>query len=203
MLALTALAFASSCGAESNDSRYIVLAPGATWTYEFRYWEEGRFAMEQVGEHVQWIEGTVEWGGHQYYRLRSKTTGFQNAPDADQLIRVLEDSVRSVDTGQPSPEEVIRFPLPAVPGRAWSIAEGAETWHYILESSRPVEVPAGHFEDCFVKATTLESETSKFEMSLREEHCAGVGMVRMRTKAVHEYGVSNGEYTLLDFKPSG
>jgi len=26
-------------------------------------------------------------------------------------------------------------------------------------------------------------------------------MVRHRTMATHEYGVSNGEYTLLEFKP--
>jgi hypothetical protein len=59
--ALAALMLASTCGA-----RYFALEPGATWTYEFRFWEKGRFAMEQVGEHVQWIDGTVVRGGHEY-----------------------------------------------------------------------------------------------------------------------------------------
>jgi len=99
MLALTALVFTSAWGGESNDARYFALVPGATWTYEFRYWEEGRF------------------------------------------------------------------------------------------------------EDCIAIVDALESESSKYEMSGRREYCAGVGMVRHRTMAIHEYGVSNGEYTLLEFIP--
>jgi len=49
-----------------------------------------------------------------------------------------------------------------------------------LESIEPVEVPAGRFEDCIAIVVTLESETSKFDISARKEHCAGVGMVRHR-----------------------
>jgi hypothetical protein len=192
---------ASTCwGTEPEVESYQVLESGATWTYQFRYWEEGRFAMEKIGKVVHWIDGTIEWGGHQYYRLRTKNTGFKNASDADVLIRVAEDSVRSVNTGKASPEEVLKIPLPAVPGRTWSIAEGAEKWHYTLESAEPVEIPAGRFEDCIAIVTKLESKTSKFEISLRSEYCSGVGFVRMRSKAVHEYGASNSEQILLEFK---
>ena len=201
MLALTALMFASACSAESNDARYFALEPGTTWTYEFRFWEEGRFAMKKVGEHVQWIDGTVERGGHEYYRVQSKTTGFQNALDIERLIRVAEHSVRTLETRMDPPKEILNLPLPAVPGRTWSVGEGAETWHYTLESTGPVEVPAGRFEDCITIVDTLESDSSKFKISGRKVYCAGVGMVRHRTKAIHEYGVSNGEYTLLEFKP--
>jgi hypothetical protein len=193
--------FTSTCVAESNDARYFALKLGATWTYEFRYWEEGRFAMEKVGEHIQWIDGTVKRGGHEYYRVQAKTTGFQNALDIDRLIRVAEDGVSTLETRMDPPEEILNLPLPAVPGRAWSVGEGAETWHYRLESAEPIEVPAGRFEDCIAIVDALESESSKFEISGRREYCAGVGMVRHRTMAIHEYGVSNGEYTLLEFKP--
>ena len=200
-LALVTLMLVSNCWAESEDVRFFVLKPGATWTYKLRYWEEGRFTMEKVGENIQWIDGTVESGAHLYYRLRSKTTGFENASNADLLIRVAEDSVRTIDTGKTSPEEVLSLPLPAVPGRTWSIAEGSETWHYTLESTEPIEVPASRFEDCIAIVTTLDSETSKFKMSIRRELCAEVGMVRQRSKAIHKYGASNTEYTLLEFKP--
>lgn len=200
-LVLAALMLASTCwGAESKDESYQVLEPGATWTYKFHFWEEGRFAMEKIGEVVSWIDGTAEWNGRQYYRLRTKTTGFENALDADVLNRVTEDSVRSVDTGKVSPEEVLKIPLPATSGRIWGIAEGDETWHYTLESTEPIEVPAGRFEDCIAIITTLESKTSKFEISLRNEYCSGVGFVRMRSKAVHEYSASNSEQVLLEFK---
>lgn len=201
LLALTVLMLASICNAESKDSPYVVLEPGATWTYEYRFWEEGRFAMEQVGGNITWIEGITEWGGHQYYRLRTKTTGFQNVPDLEQLVRVTGDSVRTLQIGQDPSEEVLVLPLPAVPGRTWSVAEGDETWHYILESAESVEVPAGRFEGCIAIMMTLKSKTSKFDISSREERCAGVGKVRLRTWATHKYGVSNGEYTLLEFKP--
>jgi len=202
MLALTALVFTSTCGAESNDARYFALKQGATWTYEYRYWVEGRFSMEQVGKTINWIEGTVERGGHQYYRIRTKTTGFQNAPSGDTLMRIAEDSVRAIEPERdPTEKEVLSLPLPAIPGSKWSITEGAETWHYTIESIEPVEVPAGRFEDCIAIVITLESDISKFEISARKEHCAGVGMARHRTKAVFEHGTSYGEYTLLEHKP--
>ena len=202
MLALTALVFTSICGAESNDARYFALKVGATWTYEFRFRVEGEFSMEQVGKTINWIDGIVERGGHQYYRMRTKTTGFQNAPSGETLIRIAEDSIRAIEPERdPTETEVLSLPLPAVPGLTWSIGEGAETWHYTLESAKPVEVPAGRFEDCLAIVFTLESKTSEFQISARKEFCAGVGMVRFRSKAEHEHGSSNSEYTLLEHKP--
>lgn len=190
------------CSADPEDARYFALKPSATWTYEYRYWVEGRFSMEQVGKTINWIDGTVERNGHRYYRMRTKTTGFQNAPSGEALIRIAEDSIRAIESERdPTEKEVLSLPLPAVPGSTWSIAEGPETWHYTLESIEPVEVPAGRFENCIAIVITLESEISKFEMSARKEHCAGVGMVRHRTKAVYEHGTSYGEYTLLEHEP--
>ncbi|MDA9983344.1 hypothetical protein N9H39_11620 [Gammaproteobacteria bacterium] len=202
MLALSALVSTSTSGAESNDARYFALTESATWTYEYRFRVEGQFSMEQVGKTVNWIDGIVERGGHQYYRMRTKTTGFQNAPSGEVFIRIAEDSLRAIEPERdPTEKEVLSLPLPAIPGSTWSIGEGAETWHYTLESIEPVEVPAGRFEDCIAIVFTLESKTSEFEISARKEHCAGVGMVRHRTKAVSEHGTSYGEYTLLEHKP--
>ena len=200
-LVIVVLMITTSCwGAESGVENYQILESGATWTYKYRFWQEGRFAMEKVGKVVSWFDGTAEWNGRQYYRLRTKVTGFENMSNADVLIRVAEASVRSVDLGKTSPEEVLKIPLPADPGRTWSIADGAEMWHYILEPTEPIEVPAGRFEDCITTVITLESKTSKFEISSRYDYCSGVGFVRMRSKAVHEYGVSNSEQILLEFK---
>ena len=173
MLALTPLLFTSTCGAETNDARYFALKLGATWTCEYRFRVEGQSSMEQVGKTFNWIDGIVERGGYQYYRMRTKTTGFRNAPSGEALIHIAEDSIRAIEPERdPTEKEVLSLPLPAVPGLTWSITEGAETWHYTLESIESVEVPAGRFEGCIAIVFTLESETSKFEISARKEHCA-------------------------------
>lgn len=207
ILGLVTLMIASTCQAESEDARYFVLEQGAKWVFEMRFRNvglgkmEGMGDMEMDGEHVQWIDGSDEWNGHQYHRLRSKTTGFENMPDADVLFRVTDDSVLSVDTGKSPFEEFLSLPLPATPGRTWSIDEGVETWHYALESTEPVEVPAGRFEDCIAITTTLESEISEYKISMRREYCAGVGMVLNHSKTTHKHGESNTLYTLLRFNP--
>jgi len=201
ILVLVTLMITSTCQAESEDADYFVFEPGTKWIYEMRFWQEGRFTMEMEGEHVQWIDGTDEWNGRQYHRLRSKTTGFETMPDADVLIRVTDDSVLSVDTGKSPLEEFLSLPLPATPGRTWSIGEGVEAWHYALESTEPIEVPAGRFKDCIAITSTLESEISEFKISTRQERCVGVGMVSYRTKGTHKHGVSNTQYTLLKFNP--
>jgi hypothetical protein len=156
--------------------------------------------MEQVGKTEMRIDGTEERGGHRYHRVRTESTGFQNLPDGVLLTRVAEDGVRTLQEGQDSSLELLVLPLPAVPGRTWSVGDGADSWNYVLQRVEPVEVPAGRFEDCIAVVNTLASETSKFEIVERAELCAGVGRVRVHAEAKFEYGVSITETTLLSFE---
>jgi hypothetical protein len=188
-----------ACGIAPDDARYAGLVADARWTYEVRYRVEGRFPMEQVGQVSMWIDGTEERGGRRYHRVRTEVRGFSNLPDGVLLTRVAEDGVRTLADGKDVAEEMLVLPLPARPGRTWSVGDGADAWNYVLESAAPVETPAGRFDDCIAVVNTLESETSKFAIVERAELCAGVGRVRVRAEATFEYGVSITETTLVEF----
>jgi len=200
VVVLVVLLLGSACRAEPDGGRYAGLVPGAVWTYEVRYRHEGRVEMEQVGRTVMRIDGTEERGGRRYHRVRTESSGFSNLPDAVLLTRVAEDGVRTLAEGKEAAEELLVLPLPAAPGRTWSIGDGADTWHYVHESSGPVEVPAGRFEDCVRVVNTLESDVSKFAIVERADLCAGVGRVRVRAEATSEMGVGITETTLVEFQ---
>jgi len=197
---LLALLPVAACGAEPDGAGYAGLVPGAVWTYEVRYRHEGLVEMEQVGQTVMRIDDTEERGGHRYHRVRTESTGFSNLPDSVLLTRVADDGVRTLAEGKEAAEEILGLPLPAAPGRTWSVGDGADAWHHVLESSGPIEVPAGHFEDCIRVVNTLESETSKFAIVEHADLCAGVGPVRVRAEATSEIGVGITETTLVEFE---
>lgn len=196
---LLALQTATACGAEPDGARYAGLVPDAVWTYEIRFRHEGRFETKQEGRTVMRLDGTEERGGHRYHRVRTESSGFENLPDSVLLTRVAEDGVRTLAEGDEAAEELLVLPLPATPGRTWSVGDGADQWRYVLESSDPVEVPAGRFEDCIRVVNTLESESSKFAIVERVDLCAGVGRVRVRAEATSEMGVAITETTLVEF----
>ena len=192
--------YAADNAIEPEGARYAGLIPGARLTYEVKFTVTGRFTMPpQIGKVVETIDDEKQLGDHRYFQIRTESSGFENLPDRKYYQRVAEDAVRSFNDGMDPSTEYILIPLPPTEGRTWSIEDGEDTWHYRLENSGSIETPAGRFEDCIAVAMKLESQTSKFDIVVRNIYCAGIGKVHMRSEAKYKHGTSITETTLQSF----
>jgi hypothetical protein len=174
-VSIGALYLSVAC-AKAQSGSYFPIAPVGT-TYEYS-WEMAAPGLPDVQRltMVQRTEGEETIRGHRYFRVVTVVSGMAGFRPQTSFLRTSADGVYST-RGQADSSEYRLFPLPIMPGTAWTVTNAADgRTDYRVVSQESLQLADRTYPDCLkISATTT---TPGGTLTATQYYAKGVGLVK-------------------------